>query len=480
MSDIMATPPQPVNYTGMQIQPDPVGAFLKASQGQAQIGLLGARQQLTQQQAGLAQLAAQRQQDYHNAWQDFSQNPTPQGAVQMAMAYPELATNVTGAWNQYNEATRQQRLDTVTPVAASLQNGRMDLASNLVQKHIDAIQNTPGYEENTQLQSDLSGSKNLLQMIQSDQQNGTKNSLSYLYGTMAAAMGPQDFMQHFGQGSTLPATIQSGNMAPAATAANIGQVQAQTRDINSVIQNRAATFGLDQQKFQFDAQAKLRELNYLQNAPNMAPTTRAQADQDAVDSVQHGQMADRIGTLATNVGALNQNGQWVSGKPEDVRAGWQNFWGTQDQVNTMRNEYSAVMGTLGAFGGAGMTEADKKNLAPGIPAKNADPAQISAFLQSFRNASLRAARMSDAKSTWAYTYGRLGPATQDADIGGVQVAKGTTFPAFMQTMLKTGSSAPSPYEAPNAAPGVQLNGQSQGGVQTQGTALDRYSKYLSQ
>jgi hypothetical protein len=480
MSDIMAQPPQPVNYTGMQVQADPVNSFLRASQAQAQIGLLGAQQGLIQQQSQIAQAQAQRQQQYNDQLQQFRSNPTPQAAAQLAMSLPELASNVSNAWNQHAEAVRQQKLDQYTPVYSSLLNGRADLATNLVQQHINAIQNTPDYENNSTLQQDLSGAQNLLKMIQSDQQNGTKNAQAYMGATMAAAMGPQDFLQHIGQGSTVPAAIETANIAPAQAAANVGQTVATTQDLQSIIQNRAAQFGLDQNRFQTDVNLKLRELNYLQNAPNMAPATRAQADQDAADSVAHGQMAERIGTLAQNVGALDQSGQWAAGKPEDIRAGWQNFWGNQDQLNTIRNEYQSVMGTLGAFGGAGVSKEDQKNLAPGIPGKNADASQVTAFLQSFQNASLRAARMTDAKSSWAYSFGRLGPATQDANIGGIEVAKGTTFPQFMAQMLKAGSTAPSPFAAPNAPAGVQINPQQQTGAPAQPAgALDRYAKYLT-
>lgn len=483
MSDIMVAAPQPVNYTGMQIQADPVNSFLKASQAQAQIGLLGAQQQLTQQQAGLTQLQNQRQQQYNDQLQQFRANPTPQAAAQLAMSLPELATNVSSAWNQYNEATRQQKLDQFTPVYSSLLNGRPDLAENLIQKHVDAIQNTPGYESNSSLQTDLNGAQNLLKMIQADQKNGTQYAQAYMGATMAAAMGPDNFLAHIGQGATVPASIQSANMLPAQTAANISATQSQAQDLQSIIANRAATFGLDQQKFQTDVGLKLRELNYTQNAPSMPPGLRAQADQEAADSVAHDQMAQRIGTLAKNVGALNGAGQWATGKPEDVRAGWQNFWGDQDQVNTIRNEVQAVSNTLGALNGIGLAPKDAKTISAGLPSKNANADQIQSFLQSLQNASLRAARINDGKSSWAYAFGRLGPATQDADIGGVQVAKGTTFPQFMSQMLKAGSTAPSPIGAPNAPPGVQINAPGQeaqsGGTPALSGALSRYSKYMT-
>ncbi|AOJ10335.1 hypothetical protein [Burkholderia mayonis] len=456
MSDIMATPPQPINYTGLQIQPDPVGNFLKAAQAQAGIGLTNAQTQNVQQSALLNSLAAQRQQQFQQQWQQFSQNPTPQSAVQMAMANPEWADSITSAWNRYNEQERQQKLDASAPVLASLQNGRYDLASKLVQNHIDAIQNTPGYDSNPHMQEDLAGAQQMLSVIKADQQGGTKDALSTLTASLVAAMGLPNFMQHFAQGATMPATIAAAQFAPVQAAANVGLTEAQTQNIGSEIANRAAQFGLSQNAFQADLQLKLRAMNYQQTAPNMDESTRQIVTTGALDSVQHGQMADRVGSLLSNVATLNQAGQWASGKPEDVRNFWQNFWGSQDNVSSLRNEYQSIMKGVSGYGQAGLSDADRKALETGFPAKNASPDQIVQFLSSMRNASLRAARISDGSSSWAGSFGWMGPAKYDANVGGVQVAKGTTFAQFMKQNLASGSGTPSAFAAPTAAPGVQL------------------------
>ncbi|RBL65761.1 hypothetical protein C3E98_041215, partial [Pseudomonas sp. MWU13-2625] len=155
-----------------------------------------------QQSALLLSLAAQRQQAFQQQWQQLSQNPTPQTAVQLEMANPEWATQVQNAWGGYNEQQRQQKMDLASPIYPTLLNGRPDLAEKQIQQHVDAIQNTPGYESNPQLQQDLNGAKQVLGLIQGDQQNGTRNAQAFLGGTLAAAMGPQDFMSHFGQGAT--------------------------------------------------------------------------------------------------------------------------------------------------------------------------------------------------------------------------------------------------------------------------------------
>lgn len=467
--------PNPVNYTAMQVPVDPVGSFLKAAQQSAQIGQTNAQTQQIQASAIGQQLQNQRMQNYQAAYQQFAQNPTPQGAVQMAMAYPEVASNVQQAWNGYNEQERQQRLDVFAPITSALQNGRLDLADNLVQQRIAALSNTPGLDQNPQLQQDLQGTQQFQQLLRYDMQNGTQHALAFAYGTLAAAQGPQDFMTHFGQGQTMPSTVGQAQ-------ANVNLTNAQTSDVQSMIQNRAAQFGLDQNQFQAGVQFKLRELNYAQNAPAMDPATRAQADQSAVDSVGYNLQAQRTNNLATQIGVLDQNGQWNTGAPARVQMGWQNFWGSQNNVNTLKTEYQQVMGSLGAFGGAGVGDADKKNLASGIPDQNASPVQIQQFLQSMQNAQLRAARISDAKSSWAYNYGRLGPATSDATINGIQVAKGTSFPKYMSQLLTANSQAPSPFPAPTANPGVQT-GVQPGAPATAGApltgSLARYNKYLS-
>jgi hypothetical protein len=489
MSDIMSQTPQPVNYTGMQIQADPIGAFQKAAalqNTQAQTGLLNADAQNVQQSALLQSLAAQRQQNYAQQYQNYLQNPTPEGARDLALTMPEVSANVQNAFGQYQQQEQQERLDTLGAVLTPLQNGRLDLAQQTVKQRQEAIENTRNWQSDPGLVRDMQGLSQMSNMIDGDMQNGTNKALGFTMLAGAHLMGPQDFYKAYGQAATMPATIDTANVGPAKAWADVGLTNAYTQDIGSAIQNRAAQFGLDQNRLQADVAFKLREMNYQQNAPYMQPDARAQADQDAVNSVSYGQMAQRMGNLAQQVGVLDQNGQWSSGVTGNVKSAWQNFWGTQDNVNTMKQEYSQVMGTLGAFGGAGLSKSDQKNLAPGIPPQNASPQQIQQFMQSFQNAELRAARISDAKSSWAYSYGRLGPATSDASIGGVQVAKGTSFSQFMNQLLKANSTAPSPFPAPNAEPGVQVapQGGAQPAAQPAAPAVltgsfARYNKYLT-
>jgi hypothetical protein len=447
MSDIMAQTPQPVNYSGLLVPADPIGAFQKAATLQntvANTGLQNAEAQNVQQSALLQSLAAQRQQDYRSSYQQFSQNPTPQGAVQMAMAFPELATNVTGAWNQYNEAMRQQKLSTIAPIAAALQNGRLDLAGNLVQQHIDAIQNTTGYESNPQLQQDLASAKSMQSMINGDQQNGTQDSLAHLYAVMAAAQGPQDFMLHFGQGATMPANIAAGNMAPAVTAANISQTNAAAGQMQA---NAASVRN--------DANMRVQDWIRNYNFPQLSPDQNNQLNGLAMSAATANNRANQFDNLNQALNNALSGNDWKSGITGSVSAKLQRVFGTQDPLSVVRNGLQAVTSSPEYSMLLASGDQNAKTVAQGIP-PNASPQYIKTSLQAMSNLSRIQARMNDVSAQWmSVNGGSLGIATRDFTIGNVRVAAGTPFSAVMMKAVAPGSKFPSAYPAPNGTAGLQ-------------------------
>lgn len=462
MSDIMAQPPQPVNYTGLMTQPDPVGNFLKAATLQSGINLQNAQTQDVQQSALLKSLAAQRQQNYQSAWQQFSSDPTPQNAVQMAMAFPELSTNVTTSWNQYNEQQRQQKLDFVSPIYSTLLNGREDLAEKLVQQHIDAIQNTPGYETDAGMQRDLSGAKQMLSMVQADQQNGTNNAQAYLGATMASAMGPQDFLTHFGQGATLPANVQAGNMAPQATAANIGQVNATTGQLQAQTQSIANDANMAVQNW-------IRNYNF----PQLSPEQNQQLNGLAMNAATANNRANQFDNITGALDKALSGNDWKSGISGSVAGKMQQVFGTQDPLSVVRNSVQAVTSSPEYAMLLASGDANAKTVAQGIP-PNANPQYIKTMLQAMSNLSRIQARMSDVSAQWmSVNGGSLGIATRDFTIGNTKVAAGTPFSAVMMKAVEPGSKFPSAYPAPAGTAGL-----SNAGPQFSGN-LSYLNKYTS-
>ncbi|WP_175770577.1 hypothetical protein [Burkholderia anthina] len=472
MSDIMAVPPQPINYTGLQIQADPIGAFQKAAvlqNTQAQTGLINAQAQDTQQSALLRSLAAQRQQAFQQQWQQFSANPTPQGAVQMAMANPEWASQVQNAWNGYNEQQRQQKIDLASPIYSTLLNGRPDVAEKLIQQHVDAIQNTPGYENNPQMQQDLNGAKQVLGLIQNDQEGGTNNAQAFLGGTLAAAMGPQDFMSHFGQGAMLPATIATANVAPAQARANVGLTNAQTGQVQAATgQTQAHT-----QAIVNDANMAVQNWVRNYNFPQLSPEQNNQLNGLAMNAASANNRANQFDNLNGALDKALSGNDWKSGISGSVMGKLQQVFGTQDPLSVVRNGLQAVTSSPEYAMLLANGDPNAKTLSQGIPA-NADPTYIKTQLQAMSNLSRLQARMSDVSAQWmSVNGGSLGIATRDFTIGNTKVAAGTPFSAVMMKAIEPGSKFPSSYPPASGTAGL-----SNAGPQFSGP-LNYLNKYTS-
>ncbi|TDV06070.1 hypothetical protein [Paraburkholderia caballeronis] len=454
MSDIMASAPQPVNYTGLQVQADPVGSFMKSQALQSTMNLQGAQAQDLQQSALLQSLAAQRQKNFQQQWQQFSQNPTPQGAVQMAMSWPEMAQPIQGAWGSYNEQQRQQELDQISPVYSTLINKRPDVAENLVQQHIDAIQNTSGYQNDPQLQQQLTGAKRLLSLIQQDQQNGTNNAQAYLGGTLAAAMGPQDFMAHFGQGATMPASVAAANVAPAQAQAALAQTQAQAAQTQAEAgQTQARTAAIAN-----DANMAVQNWIRNYNFPQLSPEQNNQLNGLAMNAATANNRANQFDNLTQALNGLISGNEWKSGISGSVAGKLQQVFGTQDPLSVVRNGLQAVTSSPEYAMLLANGDPNAKTLAQGIPA-NADAQYIKTSLQAMSNLSRIQARMNDVSAQWmSVNGGSLGIATRDFTIGNTKVAAGTPFSAVLMKAVEPGSKFPSAYQAPSGTAGLSNAG----------------------
>lgn len=494
MSDVMATPPQPVNYTGLQTPADPVGSFLKSQALQSTMNLQGAQTGLVGAQTLIQGIQAQRQMQYPALLQQTLANPTASNFAALASMFPDQHAGLAEGWNMIHTQQQQAEIDQASRAFSALQNGRPDVAMNVAQTHLDALKNNTASDVNSyQYQKQLSDAQNIVDLIQND----PKAAQGQLGAVLSSAMGPQGFAENFSHLMTTPATIGKANaeattaqagaaVAPQQAQANLAQTQANVANTNSEIENRAARFGLDQQQFQTQTELKLRELNYTQNVPNMRGNTADIVNTSAVDSVQHGMQADRIGNALSQIDALKQNGQWTSGALSDLRAKGQSVLGTQDDWNTLRTEYNALRNgsIFSTVQGGRTTDADLKVLNQGFPAANADPTQIETFLHSMQNVELRQARVDEGKAAWGSAFGYMGPATRDAAVGGQQVARGTSFAEFNKGRIAQASTTPSTFAAPNAPVGVQSGaaaGASAGTVAAPLTgAAARYNRYVTQ
>ncbi|VVE59456.1 hypothetical protein PIN31009_05539 [Pandoraea iniqua] len=461
MADIQAAAPTPVNYTGLQVSADPVGAFQKAGQIQAQTNLLNAQAGMQQAQTAMQGVQLQRAIQYPGMLKKAFENPTAANFAALSAMFPDQHQAITQGWSTLHTGQQQAEIDQASRAYSALSNNRPDVALDIAQKNLSALQNSAQDPNNPTYQKQLSDAQNVVNLIRTD----PKAAQGQLGAVLSSAMGPQDFASHFSSLMTQPATIAKADaeattagakaqVAPQQAQADLAQTQANVQNTIDQIQHRAAAFGLDQQRFQTETALKMQELHYKQMVPNMAPGMAEQQATAVASSQQLQQSADRAVGIASQIQAKAKDGTWANvGVAGDAQMSLQNLLGSQDAVNDLKKEYASMRASalFGVVQGGRTTDADLKQIEKGFPKDNADPQQLAAWLNAYANVQRRMAVVNDAKADWISGAGTMGRMPRDANVLGVLVPAGTSFNDFMARGLKGAQLNVTP---PNAAPGT--------------------------
>lgn len=159
--------------------PDPTQAFTQGLQS----GLL-TQQGMLQQQMQQAQFG--RLQQMQRATMQVAQNPTPASIAQLSIAFPEMSENFKRSFDMLTPAQQLARVNQASQVFAAANNGRPDIAAQLLREQAQALQNS----------GDDQGAQHQLRMA--DWAETHPNTFKATAGVMlAAAMGPDKFGQTF-------------------------------------------------------------------------------------------------------------------------------------------------------------------------------------------------------------------------------------------------------------------------------------------
>lgn len=460
MSDIMATPPQPVNYTGLQVPVDPAGAFLKAANLQSGTNLQNAQASQATAMANTQAFQLQRQQQYYPMLQQVLQSPTPSNFAALTAMFPDQHQAITSAYDMSRTGQQQAVIEPMSRAYAALLNGRSDIATQIVQQQRDALTNSATDPNDPQYVDKLKHADVLLDTIQ----NNPRAALGLMGATLSSVMKPDEFNKTFGDFMSTPATVGKANadattaqatasVAPQKAQADLAETQANVANINNQMQQRVAAFGLDQQKFKADVDMRMQELRYKQMVPNMAAGMAEQQATAVAQSQQLQQSADRAVGISQQIQSLVDSGQWNSGILGNGQMKLQDVLGSQDAVNDMKKEYASMRasGLFSQIQGGRTTDADLKQIEKGFPHDDANPQQLTAWLTAYANVQRRMGVYNDAKADWISAAGSMGKLPRDGTVLGVQVPAGTSFNDFMARGLAGAQSNVTP---PNAAPGT--------------------------
>lgn len=424
----------PINYSGAFSPQDPMQSFTQGLQAGANMQQV----QLNQQQQ---QYQMQRARQMQSMAAQVAQNPTPQSIAQLSIAFPEMSEQFKRSFDILQPAQQQARLQTTVPVYAAIQSGRPDLASQMLQDHATALENSGNTAEAQQTRAFADLIKN-----HPDQGGMTAGLL------LASAMGPDKFAQTFkdvgaeqrAQG-IYPSDLQTAQAkASEATTTALNAPQKQATDIANVqsqIQQRAGQLGLDRDKLMSDMQLKLRELGLQYGTP--PDDTRKLINDSAMSAAAGEQSAARLNDLASRMDQVAAAGR-ANGNFSTAAEAVRQATGTQDGVSALKQEYARIVNNQALAGikeslGGRVTDVDMNMAMGSVPGPNASPEAVTSYLRGAAKLQQLDAARQQAQAEWLSQVGRaghLGPTKQDITVMGTQVPAGTTFADFSRQFLQ--------------------------------------------
>lgn len=452
---------------------DFTNAFANGMQGGLQAAAQGVDTQIKRNQL-------QQLQGYQQAVSGIVHNPdaTPQDYAKLAAQYPQFAQQVQTAQNVQQVAQQRADLTTASQVYGALESGNNDVALSILNNKLQAQQNSGDSQAN------LQSTQHWIDMI--NQAPGYAKRLGGVY--LAQALGPDKFTAAFGglntaqnELETQPAKVQEAQAsadiksaeaanAPQQQAANLQKTQADIQNVFDTMNNRAAVFGLDVDKYKTDTQMALQKLQYEQRVPKLGEGMGTVQAQSVSNAVQAQQMSAQASELAQQMRAQDNGGGGISNSIGRTLREW---GGDPSAVDVLRKQYAQLRssGVLSSNPGGRMTDTDVKMMQGGFPPENAPLQQVATWLDTFSRVQARVAQAENAKAEWISQAGTVGAAPQDIRVSGVLVPKGMSFNEFLaknpnlgeplaQPNIKTapnqggpGAGVLTPQNGPTAAPG---------------------------
>lgn len=164
---------------------DYFGQFMRPLQTNRQLDIQ--QQQVDQQGEQIRAVATEKQRKLQEAalFQQDAQavisNPTPEGYRALLLKYPDMHEGLKAAFDKYSDAQKERNVGAASQVYAALQNGRSDLALQLLKQRKDAL--TAG-GESTEVTDQL------IDMVQSGDPAKIKQAQGIAGFVLAQATGP--------------------------------------------------------------------------------------------------------------------------------------------------------------------------------------------------------------------------------------------------------------------------------------------------
>lgn len=414
----------PIDYTSLTQAPDFAGSVAEGFQ--VGNGIREAMLQRQQQQA-----AIQQQAQYKTDLQDALQNPTAQSFATLTAKYPQQREAFKQSWDMLNQDQKDSQFKAGTGVFAALQNGQPNVATKLLDQHIQAAQNSG--EDVTDLQ-------NIRQQIETD----PKTAQAHIGLVLSSTDGDRwkkvadelrttqtaPFALQKAQGEAQTAQAQGANAATSQSLDNDSK-RAGLDNLDSQISERASRLNLDKDRLTSEYQAKSAEL--AQKAGTLDPEARTLVNSSALASVAANQTAANQRDLASRLDAVDP----TSGLLAKGAEAYKRISGNQDGITSLRNEYVRIRNSQAVknLPPGSASDADVAMAMEGFPPETAGTKEIAQFLRGMAKLNDVVATGESAKAEWVNSVGSLSKPKTDINVGGVLVPAGTTYADFAKSYI---------------------------------------------
>lgn len=377
-----------------------------------------------QEQAALAKIqeqqkAAERKQAFDQRIAGlFGTESKHSDLVSLYRDFPEMQESVTKAWSTISAPEAERTTNVLTNIYSALNNNAPDVAKKAITEEVARARN--------------SGDPARIQQAEAfEKMTLTPQGLNVLKTNVGMALAARLGDKFASSFSTLAKAPGEAKRTEAIANAEPATLQANIDNIRSQIAERAARFGLDAHKFNVEFDEKLNKLT--SGNVTLSPGMEKMQAEAVASSVTSADLSTKAAQLAESFKKEGRAGglkTWLYERGKEVA-------GFDGGISELRREFVRIInqGVINELPPGQATNQDVALVREGFPSENASVETVTNWLNAFSRVQKAVSIRDEAKAEWLSQVGNMSSAPRDLDIGGVQVAKGTSFNQFVRKGL---------------------------------------------
>lgn len=370
--------------------------------------------------------AQTQQAKYQSMMQGFYDNPTMENIQKMMLINPKMADGYQKALGVMNDQERKQRTSEANRIYSLMQGGFNEDAQKEAQAIAESYRNSGKEEE----------AKRLEQMAAKIEQD-PKGAMMVVGGFLHEALGPDKFTE--GRKDTFTMKQQAGKSETELKREQEGLTQDELKTKEMKREATPEALQKKQEATQAEIDYKKAQTDQIRSNIALDEATRAELPQavrdkvdEAVDKASEAMvLSDRAGNLADKYDALLNKTSGLAGRALAKARSALGFQNLEDEINT---EYKSLRarGITSNLPQGAASDTDIKLVADGMPSDDAPAETLSRFLRGMQKLEKLEAQRHQTSAEWVTKNKFKGALTNDTQIMGIKVPKGTTYAQFLE------------------------------------------------